>query len=68
VSNPSIPSREKPLPEYLSASEVAAALSIAPGSARAMLRAGRLPGVRLGGRGPWRVRRAALERVLEPER
>jgi excisionase family DNA binding protein len=68
VSNPNILSRERPLPEYLSAAEVSAALHVTVGTARTMMRTGRIPGVRLGGQGPWRVQRAALEKMLEPEK
>ncbi|MBE0712429.1 MAG: helix-turn-helix domain-containing protein [Candidatus Aminicenantes bacterium] len=52
---------------WLTIAETAALLSINPKTASAWALSGRLPAVRIGGRGPWRVDRRRLEESLESQ-
>lgn len=49
----------------LTVAEVAAELRLSEWTVRDYLRRGVLAGVRIGGAGPWRVRRDDVERLLE---
>lgn len=50
---------------YLTLDDVAAYLSISHAQAYALVRSGELPGIKLGGRGVWRVDRNKLDDYLE---
>ena len=60
--------RDLTKPEYLTAKDISTALQVSPGTARTMMRTGKLPGVRLNGRGPWRVKASTFHRLMEPEK
>jgi excisionase family DNA binding protein len=51
-------------PRFLKPGAVAGILSVTESQVLAMLRRGELPGVKLGGRGVWRVERAKLEEYI----
>jgi excisionase family DNA binding protein len=50
---------------YLTLDDVATFLSISHAQAYALVRSGELPGIKLGGRGVWRVDRNKLDDYLE---
>jgi excisionase family DNA binding protein len=54
-------------PALLTATQTADLLGISPGTVRRAIHDGRLPGVRLGARGRWRIRRDAVESLIGAE-
>jgi excisionase family DNA binding protein len=46
---------------FLSLDDLAKELAVSPSQARALVRNGDIPAMRVGGRGQWRVERARLE-------
>lgn len=50
-----------PEPRFLQLSDVAEILNISASQTYALVRSGELPAIKIGGRGQWRVERAALE-------
>ncbi len=52
-------------PRFLTLDEVAVYLNVRPAQVYALVRRGELPAVKVGGRGVWRVERAALEEYVE---
>ena len=52
-------------PRLLTLDEVATYLSVSKTQVYAMVRSGELPGVKLGGRGVWRVDRRRLDEYIE---
>jgi excisionase family DNA binding protein len=52
-------------PRLLTLNEVAVYLSVSKTQVYAMVRSGELPGVKLGGRGVWRVDRLKLDDYIE---
>lgn len=52
-------------PRFLLLSEVAEVLSISSAQAYALVRRGELRGIKIGGRGQWRVESAELEAYIE---
>jgi len=59
--------RERPplKPRLLTLDEVAVYLSVSKAQVYAMVRSGELPGVKVGGRGVWRVDRQRLDDYIE---
>lgn len=53
------------LPLILTVSQVAEVLQVHETTVKRWLRDGRLPGLKLGDRGDWRIRREALRRFLQ---
>jgi excisionase family DNA binding protein len=51
-------------PRFLKPDDVAGILAVTESQVLAMLRRGELPGVKLGGRGVWRVERVKLEEYI----
>jgi len=52
-------------PRFLRLSDVAEILNTSESQARALVTRGDLPGIQIGGRGQWRVERAALETYIQ---
>ena len=52
-------------PRYLKLEDVAAYLSVSVPQVYALVRSGKLPAVKIGGRGVWRVDREKLDTYLE---
>lgn len=52
-------------PRFLTLDEVAVYLNVRPAQVYALVRRGELPAVKVGGRGVWRVEKAALEEYVE---
>ncbi|MER5703781.1 helix-turn-helix domain-containing protein [Micromonospora sp. NPDC002296] len=52
-------------PRFLLLSDVAAELNVSDSQVYHMVRSGELPGIKIGGRGQWRVERARLEEYIE---
>jgi excisionase family DNA binding protein len=52
-------------PRLLTLEDVATYLSVSASQAYALVRSGELPGIKLGGRGVWRVDRRELEAYVE---
>ena len=48
-------------PRFLTLPDVAEVLNVSVSQARALLRSGELPAIKLGGRGVWRVEASELE-------
>ena len=53
-----------PLPDLLTIRDVAALCRVTPGTVWKWVREGRLPAVRMGGQGPYRIHRDALSAFL----
>jgi excisionase family DNA binding protein len=51
-------------PRFLKPDDVAAILAVTESQVLAMLRRGELPGVKVGGRGVWRVEQVKLEEYI----
>ncbi|HTR68718.1 MAG TPA: helix-turn-helix domain-containing protein [Mycobacteriales bacterium] len=51
-------------PRFLRLSDVAEVLNISAAQTYALVRSGELPAMKVGGRGQWRVERAALETFI----
>ena len=54
-----------PAPRFLTLDDVAAELSISRSQTYALVRAGDLPALKIGGRGQWRVERTDLETYID---
>ncbi|MFI1192300.1 helix-turn-helix transcriptional regulator [Micromonospora sp. NPDC020750] len=52
-------------PRFLLLSDVAAELNVSDSQVYHMVRSGELPGIKVGGRGHWRVERARLEEYIQ---
>lgn len=52
-------------PRYLTLEDVATYLSVSTTQVYALVRSGELPGIKIGGRGFWRVDKQRLEEYLE---
>lgn len=50
---------------FLQLSDVSEILNISASQTYHLVRSGELPGIKIGGRGQWRVERAELERYIE---
>lgn len=53
-----------PVPRFLTLADVADVLSVSGSQAYALVRSGELRGIKVGGRGQWRVESAELERYI----
>jgi len=51
-------------PRFLTLADVADLLNVSAAQVYALVRGGDLPAIKIGGRGQWRVERAALERYI----
>jgi excisionase family DNA binding protein len=54
-----------PDPRFLTLADVAELLNTSSSQVYALVRSGELPAIKLGGRGQWRVERAALEEFIQ---
>jgi excisionase family DNA binding protein len=54
-----------PEPRFLQLSDVAEVLNISASQTYALVRSGELAGIKIGGRGQWRVERTALEDYIQ---
>lgn len=54
-----------PSPRFLTLPDVAETLNVSLSQVKALVRSGDLKGVKLGGRGVWRVENAELEAYIE---
>ena len=52
-------------PRFLLMSDVAEELNVSLSQVYHMVRKGELPGIKIGGRGQWRIERAKLEEYIE---
>jgi excisionase family DNA binding protein len=52
-------------PRFLQLADVAEILNISSAQAYALVRSGELPGIKIGGRGQWRIETTELERYIE---
>lgn len=52
-------------PRFLRLEDVAEELNVSAAQARALVRSGELPAIKVGGRGVWRVERAELEAYIK---
>ena len=59
-----IPVNPNTIGRFLTVEAVAGELGVAIGQAHALVRTGVLPGIKIGGRGVWRIERSALEAYI----
>lgn len=52
-------------PRFLTLTDVAETLNVSLSQVKALVRTGELPGIKVGGRGTWRVEAAALEEYIQ---
>lgn len=52
-------------PRFLTLTDVAETLNVTLAQAKALVRGGDLPAIKVGGRGAWRVERSALEDYIQ---
>lgn len=52
-------------PRFLTLTDVAETLNISMAQAKALVRTGDLPGIKIGGRGVWRVEASQMEAYIE---
>ncbi|GAA4871612.1 helix-turn-helix domain-containing protein [Serinicoccus chungangensis] len=52
-------------PRFLTLTDVAETLNVSLAQVKAIVRSGDLPGIKLGGRGVWRVEAAELEAYIQ---
>lgn len=50
---------------FLTLAQVADELNVSPAQAYALVRSGTLPGIKIGGRGQWRIEASALEEMIQ---
>ena len=55
---------DRPVPRFLTLADVADVLAISPSQAYALVRNGEVRGIKVGGRGQWRVESTELERYI----
>lgn len=52
-------------PRFLTLTDVAETLNVSLSQVKALVRSGELPGIKLGGRGVWRVESSELEAYIQ---
>lgn len=52
-------------PRFLTLTDVAETLNVSLSQVKALVRSGELPGIKLGGRGVWRVENTELEAYIQ---
>ncbi|MDR1309475.1 MAG: helix-turn-helix domain-containing protein [Deltaproteobacteria bacterium] len=54
--------------KVLTVGEAAKLLGVGPKTLSAMVRAGKVPGFRIGDRGYWRIRRRDIDKLMDPQK
>lgn len=61
---PSLWQHKQVTPRFLTLSDVAAILNVAPAQVYTLVRSGELPAIKIGARGQWRVEAQAIEEFI----
>jgi len=62
---PNLWQHERVTPRFLTLSDVAAILNVAPAQVYTLVRSGELPAIKIGARGQWRVEAQAIEEFIK---